>query len=109
MLQKKYIRSRNVCKVTFALSKSQLPEDLEVETIFVVGDFNQWDPTATPLSYKKGKKAYTAVVELEPNQSYQFRYLINGAFYCNDWVADGYEPNPFGSDNCIVNTEVQSE
>lgn len=104
MLKKQVVKSRNVVKVTFAIQKEELPEDIEVETLNLVGEFNDWDETADPLALHKKEKAYRTTIELEPGRAYQFRYLINGHHWCNDWEADEYTPNEFGADNCIVVT-----
>jgi 1,4-alpha-glucan branching enzyme len=103
MLKKQYIKSRKVAKVTFEVSKDELPEDIAVESVHVVGEFNGWDPTATPMDRRRGG-VYRATLELEPGREYQFRYLINGEHWCNDWHADAYVPSPTGGDNCVVVT-----
>lgn len=103
MLKKRYIKSRKVFKVTFELPKAELPKGEKVSTVFLAGDFNNWDPTATPMSRAKGG-AFRATVELEPSQEVQFRYLVNGERWCNDWHADAYTPNDLGEDNCVVVT-----
>jgi hypothetical protein len=47
---------------------------------------------------------FRAVIELEPGRDYQFRYLLNDSYWCNDWAADKYTANEFGEDNCVVVT-----
>ena len=86
------------------MRQEELPEEMEVETINVVGDFNDWDETAVNLTFNKRTKTYRATVELEPGQKYQFRYLLNDSHWCNDWSADEYIANEFGEDNCVVIT-----
>ncbi|MFZ1399835.1 MAG: isoamylase early set domain-containing protein [Candidatus Promineifilaceae bacterium] len=102
MLKKQIIKSRQVVKVTFEVPQAELPEGMAVTDIHVVGEFNGWDETAVPLTYHKKEQTYRATVELEPDQTYQFRYLINGSYWCNDWAADEYTPNSLGEDNCVV-------
>ena len=41
---------------------------------------------------------------LPKGQEYQFRYLVNGQDWHNDWHADKYARNKFGSDNSVVVT-----
>jgi hypothetical protein len=41
-------------------------------------------------------------VELEPGRQYQFRYLLDGERWCNDWHADAYVANQMGTDNCVA-------
>ncbi|GAB4278536.1 MAG: hypothetical protein Kow0080_30260 [Candidatus Promineifilaceae bacterium] len=103
MLKKQYIKTRNVVKVTFEVPKTELDEGVKVESFHLVGEFNEWNPTATPMKRSK-KGTFRAVVELEPNRTYQFRYLVNGEHWCNEWHADGYTPNGLGTDNCLVIT-----
>ncbi len=43
-------------------------------------------------------------LELDQGREYQFRYLVNGTDWHNDWHADKYVPNRFGSDNSVVVT-----
>ncbi len=98
MLKKRYLKSRDICKVTFYTAAA-----LEADNIYLVGDFNGWDETAAPMqSLKDGR--FKIVLELEPEREYQFRYLVNGDEWHNDWDADNYVPNPFIGDNSVVIT-----
>ena len=36
-------------------------------------------------------------------REYTYRYLVNGEEWHNDWAADRYVPNEFGTDNSVVN------
>ena len=105
MLLKKYVRSRNVCKVTFVVPEEELPEGVEIESIAVVGEFNGWAGDAAPMNRRRGG-LYRADVELEPGKEYQFRYLLNGEAWYNDWYADAYVPGDMGGENCVVSTRV---
>jgi hypothetical protein len=49
---------------------------------------------------KNGEFAVT--LDLESGRDYRFRYLINGEIWENDWNADRYEANIFGSDDAVV-------
>jgi 1,4-alpha-glucan branching enzyme len=98
MLKKEYLKSRAVCKVTFTL-----PEAIHAETVHLVGDFNAWSETATPLrKFKDGR--FSVALDLEKERAYQFRYLVNAEEWHNDWNADQYQTNPFSGDNSIVMT-----
>jgi len=101
MLKKQYVKSRKIWKVTFELPKDELPEGLSVERVYLAGEFNDWDPVATPMRRGKGG-AFRVMVELEPGRAYEFRYLVNGEHWCNDWHADAYAPSGLGEDNCVV-------
>ena len=80
-------------KVTFTVDFAENANQVEV-----AGDFNDWNPQ--PLKKLKSGQ-HKATFELEPGQSYQYRYRIDGAWQ-NDWQADDYIPNGFGQDNSVV-------
>ena len=96
MLKKTYLKSKDICKVTFYTA----PE-LTAESVALVGEFNDWSESATPMTALKDGR-FKATVDLPPNKRYQFRYLINEREWDNDWAADQYIPNPFSGDNSVV-------
>ena len=98
MLTKRYLKSKNLTKVTFYTLAS-----LDAEHVNLVGDFNGWSETATPMEPLKDGR-FKVVLELEPEKQYQFRYLINGDEWHNDSDADQYVPNPYGGDNSVIIT-----
>ncbi len=98
-LQKKYLKSRPVSKVTFRLPREAAPEAKEV---FLVGTFNDWDPEATPMTRLKNGE-FKVTLDLETGSEYTFRYLIEGELWENDWEADKYVPSGIeGQDNSVV-------
>jgi 1,4-alpha-glucan branching enzyme len=101
-IKKQQLKSKPVCKVTFRLPKE---EANSASSIHVVGEFNNWDTKATPMKKQKNG-TFTTTLNLEPGKEYQFRYLIDGKYWENDWNADKYAPTPFGDcDNSVVVTE----
>lgn len=68
--------------------------------VAVVGDFNGWDPTATPVQKRRGQR--TAPVILAPGQRYSFRYLAEGDRWFNDEEADDYQPNRYGGCDSVI-------
>lgn len=82
----------------------QFPGSIWLNRIHLVGDFNQWDPHSLPLERASDQPQWQITLELEQGRSYQFRYLIDDATWCNDWNADAYVPNPFGGYNSVVVT-----
>lgn len=97
MLKKKFLKSKSICQVTF-----ELPKDIKAKEVNLVGEFNGWDNSATPL--KKVKSVWKTTLELEQGQAYQFRYLVNGSEWHNDDSADHYVPNNIDGDNSVVVT-----
>lgn len=60
--------------------------------VTLVGDFNNWDPSATPLT-RSPQGRWEAIVPLEPGR-YQFTYMVDGSH----WVADPRLPAAAGDD-----------
>ena len=81
--------------------KFQIPSALAARTAAVVGEFNSWDPTANAMD-AQDDGTFTAVVHLPAGRTYQFRYLIDGQRWENDWNADSYAVNIFGGDDSVV-------
>ena len=96
------IKSRTACsgKVTITF---QLPETIWAETVHLVGDFNDWSRRSHPLS-RTSNGQWTLSIDLPEGNAYQFRYLIDGTHWQNDWNADRYVSNPFGGDNSVIET-----
>jgi 1,4-alpha-glucan branching enzyme len=98
-LKKAYSKTRRTCKVTF-----DLPEEATrgVKAVTLVGDFNNWSLTATPLKPTKDG-GFSVSMILDSGREYYFRYCLDGTHWENDWNADKYVPSPFGdSDNSVV-------
>ena len=98
-LKKKYNSEENVYEVTFTVSKEAAQG---AQKITIAGDFNSWSSTETPLSANK-KGDFSVKLKLEAGKEYQFRYLLDGKRWENDWNADKYIPAPFShTDNSVV-------
>jgi hypothetical protein len=100
MLKKTYVKVRKVWKVDFEFPKEECPQGVKAKRVNLTGDFNNWKHSATPMVLHKDM--YTVSLELNPGHDYQFRYLVNGKVWCNDWHADAYIPNIFGDNNCVA-------
>lgn len=78
----------------------KLPADVPARSVCVVGEFNDWQPDATPMSRIDGE--WRAELRLPQGTRYRFRYLVDYERWENDWAADDYEPNEFGGDDSVV-------
>jgi Carbohydrate-binding module 48 (Isoamylase N-terminal domain) len=78
-----------------------LPVEVAANKVALCGDFNGWSTDGILLEQEDGA-VWSAKVPLQIGQTYRFRYLCDGERWENAWVADGYVPNPFGSDDSIV-------
>ncbi len=98
-IKKQYLKTRNVCKVTFRFSAEA---GKTASRVHIVGDFNNWSLTAHPMKKLKSGD-HTITLDLEPGRDYQFRYFIDDALWENEWNADKYFPcQEFGVDNSVV-------
>jgi hypothetical protein len=85
----------------------QLPASLKARRIFVVGSFNDWNITATPLQ-RDEEGTWRARIDLPNGQTYEFRYWIDGQWWA-DRQADGLMPSVCGDYNAIVDLHRPSE
>lgn len=98
-IRKEFLKSRPTCKVTFKISEKVANLSQQAH---VVGDFNHWSTTATPMKRLKNGM-FTVTVELENGRPYQFRYLLGQSQWENEPDADDYQPTPFGdSHNSVI-------
>ena len=99
MIKKEFAKTGKVCKTTFSLPKEAVTDAQEV---VLLGEFNNWN-TEKPVVMKKQKDgSFATTLDLEIGRAYQFRYLINGNVWENDWAADDYVPSVFGVYNSVV-------
>jgi len=95
-ITKQYLKSKPVVKVTFAVPAE------EAKKVTVLGSFNEWN-TKKAVALKKLKNGtFKGTVDLEKDNSYEFKYLVDGT-YINDDQADAYAWNDFGSENGVIN------
>ena len=80
----------------------KLPNTMLADRISVVGEFNDWDTTATPMIHLRPDADWKAMIELEAGRRYRFRYLLDGREWHNDWYADDYEDNAYGTCDSVV-------
>ncbi|WJG11060.1 isoamylase early set domain-containing protein [Aliiglaciecola sp. LCG003] len=97
--KKTYLKSKPVCKVTFKLSKE---EAKNAQKVRVVGDFNEWNLSASPMKKLKNG-GFSSTIDLPKGAEYQFRYLLDDHEWENDWHADAYITSPVSfDDNSVV-------
>jgi 1,4-alpha-glucan branching enzyme len=96
MLKKNYTKTRKFCRVTF-----KVPSDIEAQKVALCGDFNQWDKTATIMRHLKDG-SFSVTVTLPANCEYRFKYFLGNQRWENDWDADGYIRNDFGSEDSLI-------
>ncbi len=96
MIKKIYSETEPSWLVTF-----ELPPEVNAQTACLCGEFDEWDKTSHPME-RREDGSFTLTLSLQPERRYRFRYLLDGERWENDWAADAYEPNPFGSEDSVV-------
>lgn len=96
MIKRDLDKKSGQVKVTFVI-----PHNPEQGRVWVVGDFNNWDPSALPL-VKRANNTRSASIALDSGRRYAFRYYTADGEWFNDSEADEYEVNEHGTHNAIV-------
>lgn len=98
MLTKKFFKTKDEAEITFEFNRSG------VTSAALVGDFNNWQ--AIEMKFNKKTQSFKTKVKLPKGGTFHFRYLLNNTEWENDYKADQYIPNEFGSENSVVKTTV---
>lgn len=97
MLIKNYSKTGRYCRITF-----KVPADVDAQQATLCGEFNNWDRTTNPMKRLKDG-GFSATISVPSGQSYRFRYLLDDQRWENEWEADAYVPNEYGSEDSLVN------
>ncbi len=95
MLEKKFTPKRTVCKVKFTV-----PSEIVEKEVTLAGDFNDWD--SSEIKLEKKNEYYETELRLKPESEYRFKYLIDGETWENDYKADAYVANEYGTEDSLV-------
>ena len=94
-ITKQYLKSKPLCKVTFSVPAE------EAKKVTVLGTFNEWDEKKAVELKKLKNGTFKGTVDLEKDNSYEFKYLVDGVFV-NEEEADAYTTNEFGGQNAVL-------
>jgi 1,4-alpha-glucan branching enzyme len=97
MITKEPPNKQGFVRVTF-----ELPSNMWAERVNLVGEFNDWDTSATPMKRNRSDANWKATLLLEAGERYRFRYLIDGKEWLNDWHADDHMENPYGTYDSVI-------
>lgn len=67
--------------------------------VYLAGDFNGWDPTATRMTRTRNG-SFRASVQLSPGE-HQYRLVVDGQ-WVTDQDAERQVPNSFGTCNSVI-------
>lgn len=95
-MRKSYTKTGRSCRVTF-----ELPAETNAANAAICGEFNNWSTNENPLKKRKDG-SFSTTLSLTPGNEYRFRYFIDGERWENDWEADDYRPNEFGTEDSIL-------
>jgi 1,4-alpha-glucan branching enzyme len=101
MIHKQSSASENKVIVTF-----EIPGSIWADQIYLVGDFNGWDPHNLPFHYNR-QENWEVQLELDEGQEYRFRYLIDDDNWGSEWQADRDAVGPDGAHDSVVIAQVQ--
>ncbi len=96
MPKKSYSKTGQSCRVTF-----ELPSAVNATKASLCGEFNDWSRTSHMMKPRKDGR-FSTTVSLPAGRTYRFKYLLDGERWENDWAADGYVSNGFGSEDSLL-------
>jgi 1,4-alpha-glucan branching enzyme len=96
MLAKKYSQDGKTCLVTFTL-----PAQVQAKVAHLYGDFTEWEKSPQQMLLQEDG-GFSITLFLATGHDYRFRYLLDGQRWENDWAADAYVPNPFGTQDSVL-------
>lgn len=73
----------------------EIPAHVRANRIYLVGDFNGWDPLATPLQ-RMNDGIWRTSLNLPARRRYEFRYLLDNQWWTDthaDGLASGHKNN----------------
>ena len=78
----------------------------DAQAVFVAGTFNDWNPTATPMT-RGTNGTWTAALPLAAGH-HEFKFVVDGEWCCEPGCEKAYHgcpkcvPNPSGTMNRVV-------
>jgi 1,4-alpha-glucan branching enzyme len=94
MVQKTYFKTKDYCKVKFALNVEN------AETVEILGLNSDWEKSI--IMSKKKDGTFTSEVSLPKNTKHEFKYRVNESTWLNEPEADSEVVNEFGGSNSLL-------
>jgi 1,4-alpha-glucan branching enzyme len=81
-----------------------VPSTTWADRVNLVGEFNDWDTTATPMLRTRADADWQVTVELKAGLRHRFKYLVDGKEWLNDWHADDFfhDAAPHGQCDSVI-------
>jgi CHAD domain-containing protein len=77
-----------------------LPVAVRATRVAICGEWNGWSAGRDVMD--RVGDVFSLTIVLQPGRAYRFRYLLDGERWENDWDADAYLPNGFGTNDSVV-------
>lgn len=94
MVQKTYFKTKDYCKVKFALNVEN------AETVEILGLNSDWENSIVMSKKKDG--TFSCDVSLPKNSTHEFKYRVNESEWLHDPEADSQNVNEFGGVNSVI-------
>ena len=93
MIEKKYFKTKDYCKVKFSFAS-------EGKKVELLGLNNDWKKPV--LMAKDNNGIFTASVNLPKDSTHEFKYLVDKKAWFNDTETEQQTTNVFGTANSLV-------
>lgn len=74
----------------------------EAAHVSLVGDFNDWDPEATPLRLRDDGKTWSATLDLRGDRVYTYNFILDDKEIVPDPAAERTIPDSFGGEKSVI-------
>jgi 1,4-alpha-glucan branching enzyme len=96
MLKKTPVRKSDKTSVVFEMQGFE-----SASQVNLVGEFNNWEPTRTPMKRRKDG-AWSVAMRLANDARYEYKIVVDGKSWIADENSDELSQNPFGGQNSVV-------
>jgi len=97
---KKTAEKKTVAKKPLAKSVAFTIHADKGKSVYLAGEFNNWNPTAKKMTYKAASGIYATTVKLVPG-TYQYKFVLDGT-----WCADPENINAVANDQGTFNSVI---
>ena len=94
MVQKTYLKTKDLCKVKFSVDAD------DAKSVKILGLNNDWNNPVVMSKKKTGE--FSIEVSLPKNTAHQFKYLVDEDKWINDPQSDSFSPDAFGGTNSVI-------
>ena len=77
-----------------------LPAAVRASHVVICGEWNRWSPEHDVM--ERVADGFSLTVALQAGRAYRFRYLLDGQRWENDWDAEMYVHNEFGTEDSLI-------